>query len=83
MTGPEHYAEAEMELAPDGGCEYGCPHAGCAHEMAHIARAQVHATLALAAAIGLTLAADSAMPQPDCDAWQASAGATEESSPDQ
>jgi hypothetical protein len=49
MTGPEHFEEAERELMEDGGCEYGCPHAGCDHEMAHIARAQVHATLALAA----------------------------------
>lgn len=55
MTGPEHYREAERELMPDGGCEYGCPHAGCAHEIAHLLRAVAHATLAHAAAIGLTV----------------------------
>ena len=48
MTGPEHYREAALIL--ENSCDYGCPHAGCAHEMAYLARAQVHATLALAAA---------------------------------
>ena len=51
MTGPEHFSEAQQLLAQ--GCDYGCPHAGCAHEMAYLARAQVHATLALAAATAL------------------------------
>lgn len=49
MTGPEHYREAGLILTDDP-CEYGCPHSGCPHEMRQIARAQVHATLALAAA---------------------------------
>jgi hypothetical protein len=49
MTGPENYSEA-VKILNDGGCDYGCPHAGCAHEMAYLARAQVHATLALTAA---------------------------------
>ena len=54
MTGPEHWAEADLILAGDNDpCSYGCPHAGCAHEMAMIARAQAHATLALAAATAL------------------------------
>jgi hypothetical protein len=51
MTGPEHYREAELLLAE--GCEYGCPHSGCEHEQGHLARAQVHATLANAAATAL------------------------------
>jgi len=49
MTGPEHWREADLILSQDP-CEYGCPHSGCAHEMRAIARAQVHATLAHAAA---------------------------------
>lgn len=48
MTGPQHFAEAQKLLETD--CEYGCPHTGCEHEQAHLARAQVHATLAHAAA---------------------------------
>jgi hypothetical protein len=63
MTGPEHWSEAAQILTDDP-CEYGCPHAGCQHELRMIARAQVHATLALAAAtafggITLTLPQDS------------------------
>ena len=68
MTGPEHYREAEAELMPDGGCEYSCPHAGCAHEMAHIARAQVHATLALAAATAVMVS--DGLPTADWAAWR-------------
>jgi hypothetical protein len=52
MTGPEHWSEAEQILSGES-CEYGCPHSGCPHEMRLIARAQVHATLALAAATAL------------------------------
>ena len=52
MTGPEHYREADLLLTGDG-CEYGSPHSGCDHEMRVIARAQAHATLALAAATAL------------------------------
>jgi hypothetical protein len=51
MTGPEHYREAELLLETD--CEHGCPHSGCEHVRGHLARAQVHATLALAAATAL------------------------------
>jgi hypothetical protein len=63
MNGPQHWEEADLILSSDP-CEYGCPHAGCPHEMRMIARAQVHATLALAAAtafggITLTLPQDS------------------------
>jgi hypothetical protein len=49
MTGPEHWTEADLILTEDP-CEYGCPHSGCVHEMRQLARAQVHATLALTAA---------------------------------
>jgi hypothetical protein len=65
VTGPEHWREADQILLGDSDpCSYGCPHSGCPHEMAMIARAQVHATLALAAAtafggITLTLPQDS------------------------
>jgi hypothetical protein len=47
MNGPANYREAALLL--ENSCDYGCPHAGCQHEMAYLARAQVHATLALAA----------------------------------
>jgi hypothetical protein len=60
MTGPEHWAEADLILTGNADpCSYGCPHTGCPHEMAMIARAQVHATLAVAAVTalgGVTLA---------------------------
>ncbi len=52
MTGPEHYGEAQRIVLGER-CDYGCPHAGCAHEMAYLARAQVHATPALTAATAL------------------------------
>lgn len=52
MNGPQHWAEADLILTGDADpCSYGCPHNGCAHEMAMLARAQVHATLALVCAI--------------------------------
>ena len=44
MTGPEHWSEADQILSGES-CEYGCP-----HKMRLVARAQVHATLALAVA---------------------------------
>jgi len=49
MTGPEHYRETGQLLLGER-CDYGCPHTGCQHEMAYLARAQAHATLALAEA---------------------------------
>ncbi len=52
MTGAEHFAEAERIVLGER-CDYGCPHTGCTHEMAYLARAQVHATLALVAATAL------------------------------
>jgi hypothetical protein len=71
VTGPEHWKEADLILTEDP-CEYGCPHAGCAHEMRQIARAQVHATLALAAAAACARLGE--MPVWDADAWQDLAG---------
>lgn len=50
MTPADHLREAEAELNED--CEYGCPHAGCAHEASHIARAQAHALIAAADFLG-------------------------------
>ena len=56
MTGPENYREANAILAGER-CDYGCPHAGCEHEMAYLKRALVHATLALVdvAALGAVM----------------------------
>ena len=71
MTGPENYHGATLLL--EDGCEYGCPHAGCAHEMARLVRAQVHATLALAAAT-----ADTATMRPEeRDEWDNATGRAE------
>ena len=64
MTGPEHWREADLILSGDP-CEYGCPHSGCAHEMRLIARAQVHALLALAEAY----VAGAVMRPEDRDEW--------------
>jgi hypothetical protein len=55
VNGPQHWEEADLILSGDP-CEYGCPHGGCAHEMRMIARAQVHAVLALGAAEALARA---------------------------
>lgn len=60
MTPAGNYREAVLLLQDS--CEYGCPHAGCGHEMARLARAQVHALMVIAAAAaraaGLDLHAD-------------------------
>ena len=68
MTGPEHWAEASQILTGDADpCSYGCPHTGCEHEMAMLARAQVHAWLAVGAAV---IAGIAHRIQPaDRDAW--------------
>ena len=47
MNGPESFTEGILQL--QSGCDYGCPHAGCDHEIAYIARAQVYMTAALVA----------------------------------
>jgi hypothetical protein len=52
MTGPEHWAEANLILTGDADpCSYGCPHTGCPHEMSMLARAIGHGLLALSAAV--------------------------------
>lgn len=53
MIGPGHWREADLILTSEGACEHGCLISGCPHEMAQLARAQAHATLALAAAAAL------------------------------
>jgi hypothetical protein len=73
MTGPEHFAEAERIVLGER-CDYGCPHGGCAHEMAYLARAQVHALLALAEAH----VAGAVMRPEDRDEWDRATGRLEE-----
>lgn len=67
MTGPDHYAHAEglLEKAADDDL-------GSAIEHYRIAKARVHATLALAAAFACARLGE--MPIRDSDAWQATAG---------
>ncbi len=63
MTGPEHYREAEELLAyAQDKTEYGSD-----IERYHLAAAQVHATLALAAATATSLADH---PAADWDDWR-------------
>jgi hypothetical protein len=71
MTGPQHWAEADLIVTGER-CDYGCPHAGCEHEMAYLARAQVHATLALAHAY----VAGAVMRPQDRDEWDRATGMT-------
>jgi hypothetical protein len=73
MTGPENYREAVAILTGES-CDYGCPHTGCAHEAAYLARAQVHATLALAAAV---VDGPAVMRPEDCDEWDRATGRLE------
>ena len=74
MTGPEHYQEAERMLAGAG-----CATAETAGYVDPVlagpwlAAAQVHATLALAAATAL--ANNEWMPDPDLGAWKEAASA--------
>ena len=52
MTGPGNWREASLILTGNADpCSYGCPHTGCPHEMAMLARAIGHGLLALAAAV--------------------------------
>ena len=65
MTGPEHYrkAEQEMQIAEQAEAE--------SHlEVYSLAVAQVHATLAMAAAVGLN-DHEGGMPPGDWSAWRA------------
>ncbi len=68
MTGPEHYKEAERLL--DGS---DAPYESDVEYANRLARAQVHATLALAAATAIPHAGQ--MPVPDCEAWEEVASA--------
>lgn len=70
MTGPEHYREAERLLAE----AFDDSETASAKEI--LAEAQVHATLALAAATALNVASGSAMPDPDWLAWRDAASMT-------
>ncbi len=86
MTGPEHYKEAErliaiaaklsmetVQHAKDNGADAGEMQVMAAHSANFLAEAQVHATLALAAAYAIPNAGQ--MPVEDCDAWEDAAGA--------
>jgi hypothetical protein len=72
MTGPQHWEEASLIVTGET-CDYGCPHTGCAHEMARLTRAQVHATLALAEAV----VAGTTMRPEDRDEWDRATGRLE------
>jgi hypothetical protein len=76
MTGPEHFAEAER-IVLGKRCDYGCPHAGCAHEMAYLARAQIHVLAALTEAV----VASAVMRPEDRDEWDRATGRLEEEEP--
>jgi hypothetical protein len=73
VTGPENYREAVAILTGES-CDYGCPHTGCVHESAYLARAQVHATLALAAAV---VDGPAVMRPEDRDEWDRATGRLE------
>jgi len=68
MNGPQHWEEADRIFSGDP-CEYGCPHSGCEHEMRMVARAQAHATLALAAATALRGTGGRGLPPVDFAEW--------------
>ncbi|MDX8146935.1 hypothetical protein SK854_32805 [Lentzea sp. BCCO 10_0061] len=65
MNGPEHYAAAERLLDSATAADV---EAGESGQVSNLAAAQVHATLALAAATALTWSSK------DLKAWQAVAG---------
>lgn len=66
MTGPEHYQYAQ-QLLENAGDEEGF---GSDAERFYLAKAQVHATLALAAATAVTATAQGQMSVNDGDAWE-------------
>ena len=69
MTGPEHYREAEAALGTLYALEAGSP-----AEAARLAEAQVHATLALAAATALSrYTPEDKFPEADKRAWYVAA----------
>ena len=69
MTGPEHYGHAEQLLDMAGDEEYGSE-----AEHYHLAKAQVHATLALAAAV---VDGPAVMRPEDRDEWDRATGRLE------
>lgn len=74
MTGPEHYREAERLL--EEACDPADHGVGALH--AHIGLAQVHATLALAAATAVAdCGARDGMDAADFEAWRQVASVTE------
>lgn len=75
MTGPEHYAKAEQLLEDAHKMQHDSG-PGCGSEEL-IAEAQVHATLALAAATALR-DPETGLSTPDWDAWCKAAGTTAE-----
>jgi hypothetical protein len=74
MTGPEHYRQAEQILAE---AENSAPDANCDDVALLLKFAQVHATLALAAATALNDYPEGA-PIADIRAWRATAGTPED-----
>lgn len=73
MTGPELFRESVSLAydAPGCACETTC----CIHEQVQLQRAQVLATLSLAAATALGTWTETGMPQPDrMDWWRAASG---------
>jgi hypothetical protein len=66
MIGPEHYAKAEELLAFTRDAERGTP-----HEASLFAEAQVHATLALAAATALNPAGEDFIPDKNWAEYEA------------
>jgi hypothetical protein len=75
MTGPEHYREAEACL----GIAEGIQLVGGGAASCYLARAQVHATLALAAATAII--GNGEMAVPDSDAWVDAASAYKRPAP--
>jgi hypothetical protein len=72
MTGPEHYQQAEQFLARADDAE-----GGGDWERYYLAAAQVHATLAQAAATAVAGYSDDGMTADEWDAWNAVAGVEE------
>jgi hypothetical protein len=71
MTGPEHYREAERLIANAAALGYGD---GDRDTSGIVAVAQVHATLALAAATALLSDLSTYDDEPEQKAWRAAAG---------
>ncbi|MGW1939010.1 hypothetical protein [Streptomyces goshikiensis] len=72
MTGPEHYRKAEQQL------QFALDAATDAAAETHCAIAQVHATLALAAATALSTAVEADIAGynvEECDAWHVATSA--------